>query len=121
MFGLTGGTALPQWTERLRGRKPELFFAALSVDGDTEQLMDRNTSKLKLGPACGEQKVFTTHEFAGKGNLKAGCVRWKWKVSVKRKMSLGSGCSLSLNGSIFSTCYQSSEDTVLGSNYLGRI
>lgn len=70
MFGLTGGTALPQWTERLRGRKPELFFAALSVDGDTEQLMDRNTAKLKLGPACGEQKVFTTHEFAGKGNLK---------------------------------------------------
>lgn len=88
MFGLTGDTALPQWTERLRGRKPELFFAALSVDGDTEQLMDRRASKLKLGPACGEQKVFTTHEFCWKRKPKAGCVRWKWKVTVRRKMSL---------------------------------
>lgn len=62
MFGLTGG---PQCTEQ---KGPWLFFAAVSVVGDTEQLMDRKASQLKLGLACEEQKVSTTHEFAEKGN-----------------------------------------------------
>lgn len=59
--------------QRRRGAgRPELFFAVLSVVGDTEQLMDRKASRLKLGPACEEQKVFTTHELAEKGNRRHG-------------------------------------------------
>lgn len=57
---------MPQWTERLQGRKSELFFAMLRVDGDKEQLMDREVSELKLGLACREQKVLTTHELLEK-------------------------------------------------------
>lgn len=68
---------MPQWTEGLWGRKHELFFALLRVDGDKEQLMDREVSGLKLGLACREQKVLTTHEllqkeqdvFGGSGKL----------------------------------------------------
>ena len=45
MLWLTGGTALLQWTVRLWGRKPELFFAPVTVDGDTGQLMDRKLSE----------------------------------------------------------------------------
>ncbi len=70
----------PADRERLRGRKPELFFASVTVDGDTGQLMDGEVSELKLSLACREQKVFPTHElliketqgtalFGGSGNL----------------------------------------------------
>lgn len=52
--------------------RPRLFFAALSVVGDREQLMNRKASQLKRAPACGEQKVFTTHEFAEKGSGQHG-------------------------------------------------
>lgn len=64
-LGLTGVTALPRCTEKL-------FLALLSVVGDGEQLMERKASRLKLGLACREQKVFTTHEFAEKGNGQHG-------------------------------------------------
>lgn len=74
VFWLTGGTALPQWTERLQGRNPELFFAELRGDGDTEQLMDREVSELKLGLACRERKVFTTHEFLQKETYNTMCM-----------------------------------------------
>lgn len=53
---------MPQRTERLLGRKPGLFFALVTVDSDTGQLMDREVSELKLGLTCREQKVFPTHE-----------------------------------------------------------
>lgn len=44
-------------------RKPELFFALVTVDSDTGQLMDREVPELKLGLTCREQKVPATHEF----------------------------------------------------------
>lgn len=65
MFWLTGGTASPQWTVRLQGRKPELFFALVTVVGDTEQLMDREVSEPNLALTCKEQKVSATHELLG--------------------------------------------------------
>lgn len=59
--------------QRHRGAgKPSLFFAVLSVVGDTEQLTDRKVSRLKLGLACEEQKDFTTHELTEKGNRQHG-------------------------------------------------
>lgn len=65
MFWLTGGTASPQWTVRLQGRKPELFFALVTVEGDTGQLMDREVSEPNPALTCKEQKVFATHELLG--------------------------------------------------------
>lgn len=56
MLWLTGGTALPRWTEKVQGRKSELFFALVTVSGDTGQLMDGEESELKQALTYREQK-----------------------------------------------------------------
>ena len=87
MFWLTGGDALPQWPETPQGRKPGLFFAPVTVDGDTGQLMDGEVSELKVGLTCKEQKVLATHKSPVRGQ-RASSVMLEVEIYCEALISL---------------------------------